>query len=200
MEDTILQTSATAELYHTNLLRVQAKELLSESILHLSSHTGELSKEVKWADEVRQYIDAVKEILHGMGGCTLSPDSVLIHSTSGDSEVASENQRFWIQLQSDLSLKHLQSKDPSTDKWEFHFPGGSTLQVHPVYSYAAHGAGMMTKAANAHVIPTIDLAVLMPVLKDASMNDDGNGFIGEKDYLNGRYFDVRRSSTLNLSS
>jgi len=190
LEETILQTSATAELYHTNLLRVQAKELLSESILHLSSHTGELSEEVKWADQVRLYLDSVKEILNGMGPCILSPDAVLLSSSTDeaiqkDSATTAEHARFWIQLQSDLAYKHLQSKD----KWEFAFSGGSSLEVQPVFSYAAYGAGLTTKAANAHVIPTIDLAVLMPVRSDGDAENE-NGFIGDADYVNGRYFDV----------
>ena len=183
------ETSATAELYHTNLLRVQAKELLSESILHLSSHTGELTEEVKWADQVRSYLDSVKQIVNGMGACSLSPDTALFSSTMETTKVVAhtvENKKFWIQLQSDLSYKHFQSKD----KWEFLFTGGSSLEVLPVFSYAAHGAGLTTKAANAHVIPTIDLAVLMPV-KSGGNVDGNNGFIGDTDYVNGRYFDVR---------
>jgi len=196
LEETIVQSSATAELYHTNLLRVQAKELLSESILHLSSHTGELADEVKWADHVRTYLDTVKQVIHDMGECILSPDTAILSSTTTkekhrdkeDKVTTNQNRRFWIQLQSDLAYKHVQSKEgeKSANKWEFAFPGGSSLEIHPVFSYAAQGAGLTKKASNAHVIPTVDLAVLMPVKPD----EDSQGFICDTDYTNGRYFDV----------
>lgn len=186
-EENILHTSATAELYHTNLLRVQAKELLSESILHLSSHTGELSEEVKWANQVQSYLDTVKLMITDMGQSVLSPDTVRLSTKHED--VDGQQDRFWIQLQSDLSYKHIQSKEKSMDRWEFLFPGGSSLEIQPVFSYAAHGAGLTTKASNAHVIPTIDLAVLIPV-RLGEDGQDTKGYIYESDYMNGRYFDV----------
>lgn len=61
------------------------------------------------------------------------------------------------------------------------------MDIVPIYSYAANGARLTTKAANANVTPTIDLGVLLPVIND--QDEESNGMIGGKDYLNGRYVD-----------
>jgi hypothetical protein len=182
-EDSLEPTSgsATEELYHTNLLRLQATQLLSESILNLSSHTGLLEKEVKWTKDVHSYIDAVKDIITSMGSSVLSPEDVLFQQDQG------KDSKFWIQLHSDKARKHFESKEDQ-HKWKFLFPGGDSLKISPIHSYAANGAGLTTFVANANVIPTIDIAVLMP---PKSMDDhEDNCMIGGKDYLNGRYFDV----------
>lgn len=173
--------SATEELYHTNLLRLQAAQLLSESILYLSSHTGLLDKEVKWAKDVHAYIDDVKNTIMSMGKSILSPDDVVFHNTDH------KDKTFWIQLHSDKARKHFESDDDQ-HKWRFHFAGGESLKITPINSYAANGAGLTTSFANANILPTIDLAVLMP--PKTSNGSDEIGMIGGKDYLNGRYFDV----------
>ena len=185
MEDSLQPSAATEELYHTNLLRLQATQLLSESILPLSSHTGMLENEVKWAKDVWEYVDNIKRSLSTIGEAVISPDDVKFNSGK------SEKQKFWIKLHSDKAQKHLKSEDEK-DKWNFPFPGGEHLKVAPIYSYAANGAGLTTSVANANVLPTIDLAVLMPVMSkfDDDNEEDNFGMIGGKDYLNGRYFDV----------
>ena len=76
MEESLESSTATEELYHTNLLRLQATQLLSESILPLSSHTGMLEKEVKWAKDVWEYIDNVKRNISSLREAELSPDDV----------------------------------------------------------------------------------------------------------------------------
>jgi hypothetical protein len=207
MEDDLQQPStATEELYHTNLLRLQAAQLLSESILPLSSHIGMLENEVKWAKDVWQYMENVKKILGTVKGAVLSPDDVTIQSH--DKESSQQCQRFWVKLHSDKARKHLDNvnKDENArdnnQRFDFKFPGGDHLKVSPIHSYAANGAGLTTYVANANVIPTLDLAVLMPVKSkfEEDDRDDGNhnsehdnvGMIGGKDYLNGRYFDVSK--------
>lgn len=182
-EESLQSSTATEELYHTNLLRLQATQLLSESILPLSSNTGMLEKEVKWAKNVREYIDNIKNNISSMKEAVLSPDDVKFKNEN------SKEDKFWIQLHSDKAKKHLDSKD-ETNKWNIPFTGGSNLKVLPVNSYAANGAGLTTSVANANVLPTIDVAVLMPVKNKFDDEEDEIGMIGGKDYLNGRYFDV----------
>ena len=216
---TSASSNATEELYHTNLLRLQAKQLLSESMLSLSAQTGLLENEVKWSKDVIEYIDTVQKTIQSMDAAILSPDSVLLknkgelnkNSSSNknkggkdkeqDTSVSSSSPSFSIQLHSDKAKKHFQSNQKTTkqnqkdQEWNFHFPGGEYLQMTNINSYAANGAGLTVTNANANVIPTIDLAVLMPVKsrreEDYDPDDIASGMIGGKDYLNGRYFDVR---------
>lgn len=200
MEDDLQQPStATEELYHTNLLRLQAAQLLSESILPLSSHIGMLENEVKWAKDVWQYMDNIKKILASLKGTVLSPDDVTLQSHDNKESSQQQSQRFWVKLHSDKAKKHLdnmhkdESSRDSNHRFDFEFPGGDHLKVTPVGSYAANGAGLTTFVANANVVPTLDLAVLMPVKSkfEEEDADDKVGMIGGKDYLNGRYFDKR---------
>jgi hypothetical protein len=204
MEDDLQQPStATEELYHTNLLRLQAAQLLSESILPLSSHIGTLENEVKWAKDVWQYIDNIKRILASLKGTVLSPDDVTLQSHDKKESSQQQSQRFWVKLHSDKAKKHLDNmlKDESSKdrnhRFDFEFPGGDHLKVTPIGSYAANGAGLTTSVANANVVPTLDLAVLMPVKSkfEEEDADDKVGMIGGKDYLNGRYFDVSKKGT-----
>jgi len=220
MEDDLQQPStATEELYHTNLLRHQATELLSESVLPLSSHIGMLENEVKWAKDVWQYMDNVKRILKSLNGAALSPDDVTFqsHGDNTDKESASSfHERFWVKLHSDKAKKHLEhimNKDENSTnrgnnhhRFDFEFPGGDHLKVSPIHSYAANGAGLTTSFANANVVPTLDLAVLMPVKskfeeedRDDSGDRDDVGMIGGKDYLNGRYFDKRNILAVHVA-
>ena len=167
--------AATEELYHTNLLRLQATQLLSESMLPLSSHIGMLHDEVKWAKEAWAYIDQIKRAITSIKSTTLSPDELKFK----------QSDKFWTKLFSDKARKHFSDKQT----WEFPFQGGESLKMAPIHSYAANGAGLTTTIANANTLPTLDLAVLMPVKSKFEQEDD-DGFIGGKDYLNGRYFDV----------
>lgn len=214
-ETTAVANSGTEELYHTNLLRLQVKQLLSESILPLSSQTGFLDDEVKWTKDVHDYIEALQKTISSMDAAILSPDDVLLkkrgsdgNHNGGDELTTSsfKEKSFLIQLHSDKAMKHLNrnsssapgdnKKGNSNDEWKIHFPGGDCLQMASVNSYAANGAGMTTTVANANVIPTIDVAVMMPAKSRNDVDDDNDatndgGMIGGKDYLNGRYFDVR---------
>lgn len=184
MEESLQPSTATEELYHTNLLRLQATQLLSESILPLSSHTGMLDKEVKWAKEVWEYMDNIKKTLGTLSEAVLSPDDVKFHNDD-----KSTKEKYWIKLHSDKAQKHFHSKDDSS-KWKIPFSGGEHLKMAPINSYGANGAGLTTSVANANVIPTLDLAVLLPVKSKFDDEEDAIGMIGGKDYLNGRYFDV----------
>ncbi len=183
VEESVESAAATEELYHTNLLRLQATQLLSESLLPLSSHTGMLEKEVKWAKDVWQYIDNIKKIVSSLGEALLSPDDVIFKSDEKSED------KFWIKLHSDKAQKHFDSKEDS-GKWKIPFKGGSHLKIQPINSYAANGAGLTTSVANANVLPTIDVAILMPVKSKFDDEGDEAGMIGGKDYMNGRYFDV----------
>jgi hypothetical protein len=174
--------AAKEELYHTNLLRLQAQQLLDESVLNLSSSTGYLEKEVKWASEASEYIDVIRRTIGGVKGAILSPDDVRVKKSSK----GKQKHLFLTELHSDKARRHMSGEEK--DAWSIPFEGGATLDIAPIYSYAANGAGLTTKAANANVTPTIDLAVLLPVIKDE--DEERNGMIGGKDYLNGRYFDV----------
>lgn len=184
MEESLESSTATEELYHTNLLRLQATQLLSESILPLSSHTGMLEKEVKWAKDVWEYIDNVKRNISSLGEAELSPDDVKFKNVENSTE-----NKFWIKLHSDKAQKHFDSKDDK-GKWNIPFTGGSNLKIVPINSYAANGAGLTTSVANANVLPTLDVAVLMPVKSKFDDEGDDVGMIGGKDFMNGRYFDV----------
>eukprot|EP00551_Chaetoceros_affinis_P004333 CAMPEP_0203667368 /NCGR_PEP_ID=MMETSP0090-20130426/4209_1 /ASSEMBLY_ACC=CAM_ASM_001088 /TAXON_ID=426623 /ORGANISM="Chaetoceros affinis, Strain CCMP159" /LENGTH=1488 /DNA_ID=CAMNT_0050531501 /DNA_START=87 /DNA_END=4553 /DNA_ORIENTATION=+ len=228
---------ATEELYHTNLLRLQAKQLLSESILPLSSQTGFLDEEVKWTKDVQDYLEVVQKTICTIDAAVLSPDDVVMNkkgaacaSTSSDGkgknkhpkkqkeqQQTQQQRTCWIQLHSDKAKKHFEKKEDSADKngdsnqqqqqqhkWQIHFPGGDYLQTSCINSYAANGAGLTTATANANVIPTLDLAVLLPAQSRNSSNDDeeedaSGVMIGGKDYLNGRYFDKRNIFAIHLA-
>ena len=172
--------SATAELYRTNLLRLETSELLNESTLHLSPFSGELDREVKWSDDVRKYIEAIKSAIGSMDSTMLGPDNAAMpppSSSSDDEKVA--DRRYWANLDSDKF--HKQGSD-----WSFPFAGGRSLQIEPVGEYGAGGAGMTNQRGNALCLPLVDLAVLSP----SNSNSGEDDMIGGKDYLNGRYFDV----------
>lgn len=207
--NTASNTNATQELYHTNLLRLQAEQLLSESVLPLCSQTGFLDKEVKWSKDVQEYIDIVQDTIKKIDAVDLSPDDVRLNSSNNNNNNNTKNignDNFWIALHSDKAKRHLEAStkrnggdDKNNDKWKFLFPGGEYLHTSSINSYAAYGAGLTTATANANVIPTVDLAVLLPVKDrmdgsdDDDADDDAAAMISGKDYLNGRYFDVSYS-------
>ncbi len=180
--DETVSSSGTEELYHTNLLRLQASQLLSESMLSLSSHTGMLDNEVKWAKDVRSYLDNVKRAIVSMNEAVLSPDDVVLHTNNEDNKPC----KYWIQLHSDKAKRHTNG----LQEWKIPFPGGNCLKIAPIHSYASNGAGLTKAVANANVVPTLDLAVLLPVKSKFEEEEVDSGMIGDKDYMNGRYFDV----------
>ena len=160
-----------------------------------------LEKEVKWAKDVWEYMDHLKRTLVTMKPAVLSPDEVQFNfnnnNNNGNGNGNAEDEKYWIKLHSDKAQKHFDASDSPSDeknKWHFGFAGGEHLKMAPIHSYAANGAGLTTAVANANVVPTLDLAVLMPVKSkfedDADADDNDSGMIGGKDYLNGRYFDV----------
>ena len=175
-------TSATAELYRTNLLRLEATQLLSESVLSLSPFIGELDREVKWSDYVRKYVEAVKEAIGGMEQSELTPDHVAMPS-SIDGKAG--GRKYWVDLSSDKFIKHA-----SGAKWSFPFPGGHSLQIEPAGEYGAGGAGLTNPRGNALCLPMIDLAILLP-------ND--SSIVCGKDYLNGRYFDKQNILAVHVA-
>eukprot|EP00554_Chaetoceros_debilis_P006566 CAMPEP_0194073910 /NCGR_PEP_ID=MMETSP0149-20130528/1122_1 /TAXON_ID=122233 /ORGANISM="Chaetoceros debilis, Strain MM31A-1" /LENGTH=1393 /DNA_ID=CAMNT_0038753963 /DNA_START=143 /DNA_END=4324 /DNA_ORIENTATION=+ len=186
-------SSGTEELYHTNLLRLQATQLLSESILPISSQIGMLENEVKWAKDVWKYMDNVKTLISSMEEAVLSPDDVVVAPGCQEKNTA---QKLRIQLHSDKARRHTNG----IQNWTIPFPGGEELKITPINSYIANGAGLTTFSANANVIPTLDLAILLPV---KSKFEDGSlgqvGIVGEKDYMNGRYFDKRNILAIHVA-
>jgi len=165
---------------------------------------------VKWAKDVYEYIESVKKSINAMGESLLSPDDVIsskCKETTSDSlnttANATENNKYWINLLSDKAQKHCNSKE-GKDKWEFPFSGGSSLKILPINSYMANGAGLTTAVANANVIPTLDLAVLLPVTSRGGDHDHDHthantGMVGGKDYLNNRYFDKRNIVAIHMA-
>ena len=183
--------TATAELYRNNLFRLELAELLKESILHVSPHSGELQREVKWADQLRDYVNSVKDVLLKIKPTSLNPEmTMMVNDGKNKGDLSS-----WVPLHSD---KATLKKNQTAPTWDFHFPGGQSLQIESVGCYGAGGVGLTTFSANARVLPTIDVAVLIPSFLLAGENtQDEIGMIGGKDYLNHRYFDVSFFSSLS---
>jgi hypothetical protein len=189
--------NAVTELYRSNLLRMECQELVQESMLHVSPHTGESPHEVKWASQARTYVQSLEHLLNDMPGCSSTTaaawtkSSLLVPttttSTTTNNASSSKKQpesRYWIPMQ---SLKFARAHDTTTPLVTT-FGGGSTLQMEPVGSYGANGMGGLTHTtSNANVLPTLDLAVLLPA-----------SYFLPKDYLDHRYFDVRTLSHTSL--
>ena len=99
-------------------------------------------------------------------------------------EVAEVENGYRVPLCSDKFRKHVDhgkgsssSSSSLSDKWEF--SSAKSLTLMPVGSFAHVGnAGLTNRHANGNNVPVLDVAVLM------------EGFVGGKDYLNGRYGDV----------
>lgn len=169
----------TISLTRSNLLRLETAELLTESTLHihppsLSPHSNEgyvtgeerAHYEAKWSPAVRRYLHDVNDVLVNVKQCTIGP------------EVARVEDGYRVPLCSDKFRKHVDCDDSSSsDKWEF--LSAESLTLVPVGSFAHVGnAGLTNRHANGNNVPVLDVAVLM------------DGFVGGKDYLNGRYSDV----------
>jgi len=190
-------TVATAELYSSNLLRLESSEMLKESVLHVSPHSGELKREVKWANQLRDYVTNVKDVLSNMKSATLNPDIATISGSSSTESSSKDDNKgglssSWIALHSDKATTK------QNVPWEFTFSGGQSLQIEAVGCYGAGGVGLTTSNANAQVLPTIDIAVLMPSFL-GDQDQDEIGMVGGKDYLNHRYFDKRNIFALHVA-
>jgi len=205
--------AATAELYRSNLLRLQCRELVKESILSLHPSTAaalsqpnaEIETEVKWSNSVKEYLEQVKRVINGMGPMTLSTETTGVKRQAEGKEM----KKYWTLFQSDKFLKsHSQDGDDLKKKsvsssnvrdgrLEVLFPGGKTLQVEEVGCYGAGGMGLTTHRSNGNVLPEIDLAVLLP----ASSSADGENEVvmTGKDYLNHRYFDKRNLVAIHIA-
>jgi len=178
--------NSTSLLARANLLRLETAELLSESTLHIhppvlaSSASSSTSLaigeerthyEARWSPLVRKYLHQVNDIILaslGQGSTRLSPDLCAVDGG------------YRIPLQSDKFQKHVHGGTHGENRWEF--PAPKNLALHPVGSFAHLGnAGLTNRHANGNNAPVLDVAVLI----------SEEGFVGGKDYLNGRYFDVR---------
>lgn len=174
-------SDSTTLLARTNLLNLETSALLTESTLHIhppqNISTPHLSQgfnvgedrahyEVRWSPAVRRYLHDVNDALSSLGDGTLSP------------EVCAVGDGYRVPLGSDKFLKHVASNDKSdNNKWEF--PTPKSLTLHPIGSFAHLGnAGLTNRHANGNNVPVLDVAV------------EVEGFVGGKDYLNGRYGDV----------
>ena len=146
-------------------------------------------------------MEDLKGVLGGLGEATLGPNVALLPAGgkgSGDG-AGDEEVNYRIPLLSDKFTKSTSgsskgggdSNNPLTS-WSFPFPGGTSLSVHPVGSFAHAGnAGLANKHANGiggDVLPVLDVAILVDNKDDA--------FVGGKDYLNHRYADVSFASIL----
>mmetsp|Transcript_12486 Transcript_12486/g.18667 ORF Transcript_12486/g.18667 Transcript_12486/m.18667 type:complete len:187 (-) Transcript_12486:1693-2253(-) len=159
--------AATAELYRSNLLRLQCRELVKESILSLHPSTAaassqpnaEIETEVKWSNSVKEYLEQVKRVINGMGPMTLSTETTGVKRQAE----GKETKKYWTLFQSDKFLKsHSQDGDDLKKKsvsssnvrdgrLEVLFLGDKTLQVEDV-------------------LPEINLAVLLPASSSSLYN------------------------------
>ncbi len=156
-------TDAVEELARSNAMRLECAELISESSLKLSLEASISSSGlVKWNDAAREYIDHIQKSIASLPASTLDCSSL---------HVASDR------LLSDST------------KFKVFFPGGKLLKC-KVTGTAANGL-MLRRSANAYVVPTIDLAVMIP-----PPNNKEESFLLPKDYLNYRYMDVSCIITL----
>lgn len=181
----------TALLTRSNLLRLETSELLDESTLRVrpprSGHVGEerARYEARWSPAVRKYLRVVKEALSSAAsdGARLSPDVCEVNHREDDGIGGSgEERRYRVPLHSDKFAKHARG-----ERWEFVSPSAYALR--PVGSFGHIGnAGLTDRHANGNVVPVLDVVVLTK----------GEGFVGGKDYLNGRYADVSMSISLYI--
>eukprot|EP00978_Attheya_sp_CCMP212_P012825 scaffold32048_cov33-Attheya_sp.AAC.1 len=100
--------NAVTELYRSNLLRMECQELVQESMLQLSPHTGESPHEVKWASQARTYVQSLEHLLTDMPGCSSTTaaawtkSSLLVPTTTNNASSSKIKQeaRYWIPMQS----------------------------------------------------------------------------------------------------
>jgi hypothetical protein len=233
-------TSSSADaLLRSNLLHLEVSELLHESSLfvrpgpsssssthndHLSSSRslkkkgGDVSGEVKWANDVRRYIEQITDAVHSLDGASLSPNVALLPQPSLNEEDGSckgmGQQRYYIPLSSDKFLKSIDTIDnnnksvsknnkknnkkekkkeatPSSSSWSFPFVGGSSLELSPIGSYGhINNAGLVHQHANGASGNVVPI-LDMAVLFTASSLPSSSSFVSGKDYLNYRYTDKR---------
>ena len=202
-------SSSSDALLRSNLLRLEISELVHESSLlvrpgpssstndHVSSSRsvskkkggGNAGGEVKWANDVRRYIEQITETVRSLDGATLSPSVALLSPPAHDDGSWSSSskevgqQRYYVPLTSDKFLKSIdtvgdnrnsssknntkknkETAASSSSSWSFPFAGGSSLQLSPIGSYGhVNNAGLTRQHANGatgNVVPTLDMAVL----------------------------------------
>ena len=233
-------SSSSDALLRSNLLRLEISELLHESSLfvrpgpssstndHVSSSRsvskkkggGNAGGEVKWANDVRRYIEQITETVHSLDGATLSPSVALLSPPASLHEDGSRSssskgvgqQRYYVPLTSDKFLKSIdtggagdnhnslsknntkkkkETAASSSSSWSFPFAGGSSLQLSPIGSYGhVNNAGLTRQHANGAAGNVVP-TLDMAVLFDASSSSSSSSFVSGKDYLNSRYTDKR---------
>ena len=165
--ETIDQT-AVVDLHRSNLVRMQAEELVKECSLDFSAqqqhhhhHDGtalSATAATKWSHRARDYVTTVTNIIENT-----SSSSVVIQSPGAD---------FPFSLRSDN--RNGCRDDP------LQFP--QSLKVQAAGCFGS-GIGLTATQGNANVLPTLQLVVKL------SSSDDT--FLKPKDYLKHRYLDKR---------
>jgi U3 small nucleolar RNA-associated protein 22 len=209
----------TETLARSNLLRLETTALLSESSLHIhpgvapgsgtldstaagaaADGNNKVHYEARWSPLVRSYLNAVNGAITSLDACSLGPEVCV---SGGGGGVSSERGMdkidggkkimYRVPLLSDKFQKHVRGAKKSSSvgigdnnnnnnshPWSFPFQGGTSLSLSPIGSLGHLGnAGLANRHANGNVVPVLDVAVLFD-----------EGFVGGKDYLNGRYGDV----------
>jgi len=113
--------------------------------------------------------------------------------------IVKDGTRYRIPLLSDKFTKSVEASSASNPltSWSFPFAGGNSLTVHPIGSLAHVGnAGLANRHANGNVVPVLDVAVLV---NNKSNGEEGDAFVGGKDYLNHRYTDKRNILAVHIA-
>eukprot|EP00977_Amphora_coffeiformis_P026009 scaffold23639_cov191-Amphora_coffeaeformis.AAC.1 len=156
-------TAAVGDLHKTNVLRLEVDELLQASTVDYMH--------VKWHGSAQDYIAAVTQVIETMSL------SNLIANTNTDSSTASCPFR---------TVTNKPIKWPAINNNNNN--SKLRLQVKPTGCYQAEGLGMLTTAANAKMVPTLDLNVVLPA-----------DLLDTKDYLQHKgYFAVRNKHGVEL--
>lgn len=155
----MISSAATEDLARSNAMRLECAELISESSLHLRlTEKSSSTAVVKWNTLARNYVEQVQRSIASLPPATLSPSS---------------------SQEDDLLVSDRKSA-------QVLFGGGGTLNTCLVGTVSFLDGRMLKRTANAFVVPTIDLAVLMP----PPSSSNPSSFLLPKDYLNYRYMDV----------
>ena len=221
-------SSSSDALLRSNLLRLEISELVHESSLlvrpgpssstndHVSSSRsvskkkggGNAGGEVKWANDVRRYIEQITETVHSLDGATLSPSVALLSSppatlhddgSRSSSSKGVGQQRYYVPLTSDKFLKSIdtggdnhnslsknntkkkkETAASSSSSWSFPFAGGSSLQLSPIGSYGhVNNAGLTRQHANGATGNVVP-TLDMAVLVDASSSSSSSFVSGKR--------------------
>jgi hypothetical protein len=158
-------------LTRSNLLRLSTAQLLAESTLHIHppslsphSNTGYLVGEERSHHEVK-WSPVVRKYLHVLRDIVVSLPNATLRP-----EICKVDDGYKVPLVS----------DKYTTEWEFDTP--TSMSLVPIGSFSHAGnAGLTNRHANGNNVPVLDVGVMM------------EGFVGGKDYLNGRYGDVSKN-------